>query len=323
METCLGIEAFQPPAGGITLTIGNFDGVHRGHQRIIATARAVAGQLRTPLVAMTFEPHPLAVLAPGRAPPRLTTADEKLHRLRQCGVDICIVARSEPALLGQSAAQFLTQLRERCRPRAIVEGPDFNFGHGRGGSVDTLREFAGPLGFAVHVAETACCPELPGAPAIRSSAIRTALREGNVGAATTMLGRLYRIVGHVGHGAGRGAPLGFPTANLDAIPHLLPQEAVYATIAQLAAGSFRLAAVNIGPQPTFGQTTCRVEAHLLDWSGPLTDQKLGLHFVARLRRQHCFASAQELVAQLRQDVALTRQHAEALHRLAHAEVAPL
>ena len=317
------IERFTPPPGGITLTIGNFDGVHRGHQRIVQKAREVAADLGTPACALTFEPHPLAVIAPAQAPGRLVTLDEKLHLLGALGVEVCIVMPSEPALLHQPAETFLTSLTARCRPRALVEGPDFNFGRGRAGSVQTLHALADRLGFTVHVIETARCDELPSVPSVHSAAIRAALREGRVDIAQHMLGRPYRIVGTVAPGAGRGGGLGFPTANLDAIPHLLPQQAVYAAVAQLEDDRLHLAAVNIGGQPTFGPGAPQVEAHLLDWDAALRGQRLGLHFLARLRAQTCFSSPGELGAQIQRDVAATRTRAAALSQLRQARPLPL
>lgn len=323
MHVYHGIERYAPPATGITLTIGNFDGVHRGHRSIIDLARGTAAGLGTPVVVMTFEPHPLAIVAPERAPARLVTLNEKVHLLDATGVDVCIVVRSEPALLSQSADEFLEELARHCRPRAIVEGPDFNFGRGRTGSADTLRVWADRLGFSAHVAATTKCTELPGAPAVRSSAIRAALQAGQVDVATAMLGRPYRIVGTVGSGAGRGAELGFPTANLDDVPHLLPQPGVYAAVAQLADGELRLAAVNVGPQPTFGQDAPRVEAHLLEWSQPLRGQRLGLHLLARLRGQTRFREAADLAVQLGRDVAAAREHAALLLALQRSRPLPL
>ena len=323
MEVCHGIDAFIAPPAGTTLTIGNFDGVHRGHRHILNTARQVAGELNTPLVAMTFEPHPMSVVAPSRAPARLVTAEEKTQLLASCGVDVCIVARSEPALLEQSAEEFLDNLVRRCRPRAFVEGLDFNFGRGRTGSVQTLRDAAKRLGFAVHAVDTLRCEELPGSPAVRSAAVRAALRGGRVEVARAMLGRPYRIVGTVGTGAGRGAGLGFPTANLDDIPHAIPGEAVYAAVAELTDGALHLAAVNVGPQPTFDQGMPTVEAYLLDWEGSLVGQRLGLHFIARLRPQQRFAGGDELAAQVQRDVAATRAHSEAPTQIARAPRIPL
>ena len=323
MKVCNGIDTFSPPPGGITLTIGNFDGVHRGHRDIIRTARKAAAESHTPLVAMTFEPHPMAAVAPDRAPARLVTLGEKLSLLSLCGVEACMVVRSEPALLEQSAETFLSNLSRRCRPQVIVEGLDFNFGRGREGSVQTLHDFAPRLGFSVRVVETTRCDELPGAPAVRSSAIRTALSEGRIGAAAAMLGRPHRIVGTVIRGAGRGLSLGFPTANLDGIPHLLPQQAVYAAAAQFEDGTLHLAVVNVGPQPTFGQSTPQVEAHVPNWSGALVGQRLGLHFLAMLREQARFANAAELATQLGRDVAAARAYAGDVQELERRPRIPL
>ena len=265
----------------------------------------------------------MGVVVPSRAPARLVTAEEKMHLLAACGVDVCIVARSEPALLEQSAEEFLDNLVRHCRPRAIVEGHDFNFGRGRGGSVQTLRDAADQLGFTVHAVDTMRCDELPGGPPVRSAAVRAALRDGQVEVARVMLGRPYRIAGIVCKGVGRGTGLGFPTANLSDVPHAIPAEAVYAAVAELADGALHLAAVNVGPQPTFNQGATAIEAHLLDWNGPLVGQRLGLFFLAQLRPQRRFGGAVELAAQLRRDVAATRAHSEALTQFARVPRIPL
>jgi riboflavin kinase/FMN adenylyltransferase len=314
MNTFDGLEEFSPSDRGIVLAIGNFDGVHRGHRRIIAVACGQARALGVPGVVMTFEPHPLVVVAPGRAPARLTTLAEKLALLQATDVDAVIVMRSEPALLNRSPEEFLTLLAERCRPRAIVAGATFNFGRGRQGSAETVRDCSGRFGYTAHVVDLVCA-ELPGGPVVSSSAIRQSLAQGRLEDANAMLGRPYRIVGTVGRGEGRGAPLGFPTANLEAVEHLLPHEAVYAAVAQLEHDEFHMAAANIGPQPTFGQSASRVEAHLLDFSGKLRGRRLGLHLMVKLRGQSRFADAGELAAQLHRDVDRTRSYVSALKQI--------
>ncbi|MFH1746492.1 MAG: riboflavin biosynthesis protein RibF [Planctomycetota bacterium] len=318
-----GITGFTPPPAGITLTIGNFDGLHLGHRRIIAAARAAAADLGTPVVVMTFEPHPLAVLAPRHAPAQLTPLVEKLHLLETAGVDMCIVVRSTPPLLEKSADDFLNDLSTHCRPRAIIEGPDFNFGRERSGTIETLLAFGDRQGCVVQVVAAACCEELSERPVIRSSAIRTAVQAGQVEIARAMLGRPYRIVGRVGSGARRGAGLGYPTVNLEAIEHLLPGQSVYAGLAQLEDNSYHLAAVNVGPQPTFGPGTSCVEAYLLDWTGQVRGQRIGLYFFERLRTQQRFADASGLVAQIQRDVAAVRKHAADLNELASKTALPL
>lgn len=323
MEVCRRLEDFSPPPQGTALTIGNFDGVHRGHERIIAAVREAARPSGAPTVVLTFDPHPLAVLAPERAPARLTTGPEKLHLLARCSVDRVVLIQPDPAFLAQEPEDFLASLVAHCRPRAIIEGPDFNFGRGRAGSIDTLRQHAAQWGYTVQVAPVVRCADLRTHPTISSTSIRQALRDGRVDEANAMFGRPYRIVGVTGHGEGRGATLGLPTVNLDAIPHVLPQEAVYAAAAQLDSGQLCLAAVNIGPQPTFAQMRSRVEAHLLDYAGDLRGRRVGLYFFARLREQVRFANAAALVAQIHQDIAAARTFASHVADLHKTGVQPL
>lgn len=318
-----GIDEFVPTPGGVVLTMGNFDGVHLGHQRLVAAARVSARDLDAPVVVVTFEPHPVAIVAPQRAPARLTTFPEKAALLESLGVDAMLVLRSNRELLDKTAEQFLVELVECCRPRAIVEGPTFNFGRGRKGTVQTLCEHSTRLGFAVTVVNELRSDELSDHPAINSSAIREALRIGRLADANAMLGRPYRIAGLVGRGEQRGVTLGFPTANLDEIPHCLPKEGVYVAVAQLADGSLHLSAVNVGLQPTFAQAEPRVEAHLLDYSGELHGKRVGLHLLARVREQIRFADADQLAGQLRRDVERARTFGAQLSRMSSKRLIPL
>jgi len=311
MQRFSNIDDFVPPAAGIVLTIGNFDGVHLGHQRLLELARQHAGADRRPVVAMTFDPHPLTVLAPARAPARLTTIEERLALLERHGADVAIVLAPEPAILGMAADAFLEWIVARLRPRVFIEGPTFNFGRGRAGSVQTLKEHAARLGYKVEIADELYGRELGGNPPINSTTIRAAINEGRVEDAAVMLGRPHRLVGTVGVGQGRGGPLGFPTANLDGIAQLLPAPAVYAGLAQLDSGELRPAAVNIGSQPTFEQSELRVEAHLIDFDADLRGARLGLHLVAALRGQTKFASVDALKKQIRLDVDRARRLAAA------------
>ncbi len=307
MEVFHGIEHFRPPEQGVALTIGNFDGVHRGHQRLLAAAREPLNGQRLPVIVMTFEPHPACVLTPRRVPPRLAAPAEKLALLAAFGADGVIVLQSRPELFRLAADEFLMRFVEPCRPAHLVEGVSFHFGRGRTGTVETLRDYARRRGWALTILEEISCPETPGNPPISSSAIRELIRAGRVEHAAAMLGRLHRIVGRVGHGESRGARLGFPTANLEEIPQLVPGHGVYAAVARLSNGAAHLAVVNVGPQPTFDQLTPRVEAHLLDFSGRLNGQMLGLYFLRRLRDQIRFADPVELAGQIGRDTALTRE----------------
>lgn len=306
MDILQRIEDFRPPPQGVALTIGTFDGVHRGHVAVVAKARDLAQTFGGVSVAITFEPHPLAILAPERNPERLTTAAERAALLRR-QVDVVITLPTTRELLSNSAETFLRDFLLPCRPRVIVEGPDFHFGKDRQGSARTLRAGGHAHGFAVHEVSEQFADELPDRPPIRSSLVRDFLKSGDIGrAAGMLLGRAYRIVGRVGNGQGRGAKLRFPTANLDAIPHLIPRHGVYAAYAQTQQQGSFLAAVNIGPQPTFAQMEARVEAHLLDFDGDLRGQLLGLHLLDLLRDQTRFEGVDALAAQLQRDCDATR-----------------
>ena len=308
MRAFSSLQDYSPPPTGSVVTVGNFDGVHIGHRRVLTIAREQALPSGAEVVAITFEPHPLAILAPHRAPPPLLTAAERIELLERCGADAVITLHSTAPLFSRSAEDFLEWTVARCRPHAFVEGPQFYFGRDRAGSIATLRENAARLGYeAIEVAPVSV-PSLPQFPRASSSAVRRVLGDGDVAAAATLLGRPHRISGQVGHGAGRGAPLGLPTANLEAIPQMTPAPGVYAGVAQLESEQFHLAAVNIGPQPTFGGATERVEAHLLDYAGDLRGQRIAIYLIERLRAQQRFASVDALLDAIRSDIELVRRH---------------
>lgn len=311
MSLIRGIDAYAPPPGGVALTIGNFDGVHRGHVRLIEAARRVGAARGGPVVVLTFDPHPLAILAPQRAPALLTTLAERAALLKDAGADVTIALETNPALLSESAEEFLARIVARLRPFAFVEGPTFNFGRGRAGSIETLRQHASRLGYELVVVEELCVAAQPGAAEINSTAIRAAISAGALRDAAAMLGRPYRISGVVVPGDGRGATIGFATANLDGIPHLLPAEGVYAARATVLSGDapgriVRPAAVNIGGQPTFGQSRARVEAHLIDFAGDLRAREIALDLFERIRGQIRFDGVEALRAALAADVSRTR-----------------
>lgn len=299
---------FAPAPDGVALSIGNFDGVHRGHRALIALAREQArkrGGLRVAVV--TFEPHPLAVLRPEEAPARLTTTAEKVHLLRGCGADDVVILRTDQGLLEWSAERFLREIVDRCRPRVIVEGPTFTFGRGRVGTPAMLEARAAELGYTFCIPREVHADTLPDRPAINSTTVRAALSERRVDRAAALLGRPYRITGRVETGDQRGASLGFATANLGDIPNLLPGHGVYACVAQLEDGRLRRAAVNVGPQPTFDQSGARVEAHLLEFDEVVVGERMGLYFVRHLRLQERFDSVDALRAQLAEDVLQTSE----------------
>ena len=280
------------------VTIGNFDGVHRGHARIVERLIGKAREVGGPAVVFTFDPHPVRLLRPEAAPPPLTWTDRKAQLLDELGVTAVIAYPTDEALLALSPQEFFDKIvRDRLDARAMVEGPNFFFGRGRAGNIDVLGQLCGAAGVSLDVVQ----PLTIGGEYVSSSRVRAAVAAGDVDLARQLLTRPYRIRGMVTHGAGRGAKLGFPTANVSAIDTLLPGEGVYAARAIFSGGTWP-AAVNIGPNPTFGEQTLKVEAHLIGFAGSLYGQPLEIDFLARLRGTQPFASVDQLKQQLACDV---------------------
>ena len=309
MNVIDGLDVYEAPAAGTVISIGNFDGVHLGHRLILRTARQLADDLGVPQVVVTFEPHPLAIIRPEHSPGRLTTHSERLALIADNGADATIVIRSTPEFFALTADEFAALLCERCRPRLVVEGPTFNYGKDRAGSVDTLRAHGWRHGFEVGVVERVLAEELPGRPEVNSSTVRRALSEGRVADAAVMLGRPHRLAGRIGRGYGRGTGLGVPTANLDHVPQLLPANAVYAGVAQIDDGRAFPSAVNIGGQPTFAEQQPAVEAHLIDFAGDVRGRRVGVYLLERLRPQREFNGAAELAEQIGRDIDAVRRAA--------------
>ena len=283
------------------LAIGNFDGVHLGHARIIERLVAAAREVDGPAVVLTFDPHPAWLLRPDKMPPPLTWTERKAELLGKLGVDAVVAYPTDMALLELSPQEFFEEII--CRKldaRAIVEGPNFFFGHDRRGNIEVLGELADGAGIGLTIVEPY---ELDG-EYVSSSRVRRLVAEGDVAAARGMLSEAYRIRGLVTHGSGRGAKLGFATANVDAIDTLVPGEGVYAGRAW-AEGQVWPAAVNIGPNPTFGESVHKVEAHLVGRTEPLYGQTLEVDFWERLRDIQPFESPEALVAQIDRDVKAT------------------
>lgn len=285
------------------LTIGNFDGVHRAHQQLLAQAGLFSSTAGAPVTVMTFEPHPLTVIAPQRAPLRLSLMEQKLSRLEQAGAESVVIARPEPALLGMEASDFVRNvIRDMFRPTHVVEGPSFGFGHKRRGTPELLQEMGPDCGFEAHILEPLKL-EIDGERLmVSSSVVRKLLLEGKVRRAAMCLGSPYCLRGKVVEGARRGRTIGFPTANLESLGQMVPGAGVYAGRCRVD-GTLFAAAVSIGTNPTFDGESLRVEAHLLEFDGDLYGRVLDLEFIHFLRAQRKFSSAEELVDQLHKDVA--------------------
>lgn len=306
---------------GVVLTIGNFDGVHRGHQAILAAGRRHADRAGTRLVVMTFHPHPAAILSPSASPPMLSPFSERLRWLEMAGADTVVVVESRPDFFAMSADQFVQDVvLTRFRPVAMVEGESFGYGHKRQGDVHTLMAAGRHHGFEVEIVRPIriALGGHPGA-VISSSLVRQLLRSGTVDQAALCLGRPYALFGSVEHGSQRGRTLGFPTVNLNAAGLLIPAEGVYAGRAcQVSPGSAQgkcdsgaprsvPAAISIGYCPTFDGQQLLIEAHLLDFHGDLYGRTLRIEFLDWLRGQKSFESKEALCEQIQIDVEMTRR----------------
>jgi riboflavin kinase/FMN adenylyltransferase len=293
-------DAPPPEVRGGVVAVGNFDGVHRGHAALIAAARQLD---RGAVVAASFDPHPLVLLAPDKYQPPLTTVPDRARLLHAVGADHVVILQTTPELLALSPeAFFATIVRGALAARGLVEGFNFRFGKGRAGSNDTLRTLCAAADTEFREVPAFA---LGGRP-VSSSRVRDALLSGDVAGAAELLGRPYRVSGSVGTGARRGRTIGFPTANLERIETLVPAEGVYAVSVMTDARSFAGAA-HIGANATFGETARTVEVHLLDFAGDLYGQTLAVGFVARLRGTQKFETVDALVEQMRRDVADARR----------------
>ena len=284
------------------VTIGNFDGVHLGHARIVQRLLRRARRVGGAAVVFTFDPHPSQILRPGRAPTPLCWTDRKAELLGQLGAEAVVAYPTDMDFLSLDAQAFFDRIvRGRLDARAVVEGPNFLFGRNRKGDIGLLGELCRRSGVELEVVE----PVRLGGRIVSSSWIRKLLAAGKIEAARQMLIQPHRIRGRVVRGAARGMKLGYPTANIEPVDVLLPGEGIYAARA-VADGSQWPAAVSIGPNPTFGEARLKVEAHLVGYEGSLYDQTIEVDFLARLREIVRFDSVDALVAQMARDVALTR-----------------
>lgn len=284
------------------LTIGAFDGVHRGHQALITGIVARARATDRLAAVITFHPHPVVALAPQRAPRYLTTPGEKIALLEGLGVDLTVLLPFERQVAAMSARDFMAMVVRHLRVRELWVGPDFGLGRNREGNVARLRELGQDLGYDLHVVEP-----VGGSHAFSSSRIRELLTQGRVDEAALQLGRYPSLSGEVVTGARRGHNLGFPTANLEVRPErAVPADGVYAVFALL--GSERYQAVaNVGVRPSFDNGGRTVETHILDFDQDIYGCDLVVEFVARLRDERRFERIDDLVTQIRHDSEAARR----------------
>lgn len=295
-DTELGVQH----AEGAVVTVGTFDGVHRGHHDILRRLVDRAAAASLPSVVITFDPHPLDVVNPAAAPPLLTLLDEKLERIAAAGVSCVAVLPFTPALAAYEAEHFVDEiLVRRFRVHDLLVGYDHGFGRGRMGDADVLRALGAARGFSVSVLDPVHTPD---GHAISSTAIRRAVAGGDLHRAELGLGRPYSVQGTVVHGDQRGRTIGYPTLNLSPVPErkLLPPDGVYAVRVTLPEGRFG-GMLNLGPRPTFGDAGRRIETHVFDASHDWYGAPVRLDFVARLRETRPFSGLDALKAQLADD----------------------
>lgn len=297
------------------ITIGNFDGVHRGHQAILDAARELATQSDARVLALTFDPVPIAVLRPGECPPHLGTIDQRIAALKHAGVDDVVVLKPTKDLLSHEAPQFIADLIEQHHAIGFVEGEDFRFGSKRSGDMTMLAKMGEQQGFAVKALPRVEIPMSDHSVApISSSLVRWLVGRGRVEDAADCMGRPFELQGQIVQGEQRGRTIGVPTANLDPTSWqglIAPMDGVYAGTVTLNPGTSqektpRPAAISVGVKPTFGQDQLNIEAHLIDYKTEHPDALYGtpatFRFARWVRDQYPFPGVNELTEQLRRDI---------------------
>jgi len=286
------------PQGETLLTIGVFDGVHAGHRYLLKKLQERAAERNLLSGVVTFSPHPQSVLHPRSQLPWLTSLDDRVGAFRKLGVNIVSVLTFTPKVARLSAREFISLIKENLGMRGILVGPDFALGKGKEGNIDLLRSLGCEMGFSVDVIP----PFKINGEIVSSTLIRRALAEGDMGKVKNLMGRYFYLEGKVITSEKRGRVLGFPTANLDIKPQqALPENGIYATIAQVEGGHFP-SATNVGVRPTFGTGEETVETHLLNYKGNLYGKDMRVEFVQKLRDEQRFSSSEELKTQIEKDI---------------------
>lgn len=307
MEIIRDLEEINTPLKNAVITIGNFDGVHIGHQALFQTVIEKADALEGTAVAMTFDPHPLHVLAPDAHPPVITLAEQKIELIAKTGIDILICIPFTREFASISARSFVVDLLlERLGMRAMVVGQDYSFGRNREGNLALLRQWAHELNFEVLVLDW-----INGASGdiqrISSTQIRELVMDGRMQEARKMLGRPYQIRGVVSGGRNRGGRLlGFPTANIHLQDELCPKQGIYAVTVEHDQRTYQGVA-NIGYSPTFDDQVFSIEVHILDFHQNIYNDSIRVNFILRLRDEIKFDSIDALAKQIHKDVAHARE----------------
>lgn len=299
MEVFVGVENITRPIRNPVLTVGNFDGVHRGHQALFERVKEWAEKLNGESVVMTFYPQPLQLLAPESGPPLITLHEHKIELIAACGIDVTIVIPFTREFSRISAPSFVKDILVRkIGIKAIVVGYDYRFGHGREGDIDYLRQMGEECGFQLDTVSEYRIYET----VVSSTLIRQLIRDGDLREANRLLGRAYEVSGTVVSGRRRGGRLlGFPTANIKLTGQACPRPGVYAVQAEVNGANYGGAA-NLGYNPTFGDDELSLEVHILDFDKDIYGKPIAVRFIDRLRDEQRFSGPEELIQQIRKDV---------------------
>lgn len=288
---------------GVSLTVGNFDGVHLGHRELLRRTVARGREAETIAVALTFIPHPVRFFSPGARFYEITGEEEKIDLIAQTGIDVLVIDAFDGAIGGMWPEEFARQiLARRLRARWVTVGYDFTFGRNRTGSPALLAEVGQELGFEVDVVP----PLLRGGLIVSSTRIRGLLLAGRVREAEELLCRPYRMSGPVVTGAGRGKDMGFPTANVRFSQELVPLPGVYVVEAEVG-GALHRSVASVGFNPTFGENSLGLEVHVMDFHRDIYGEKIAVYFRDRIRDERKYKSVQELVRQIEKDVQYARE----------------
>ena len=304
MQVIFNLNEIKKPLINPVLTIGNFDGVHKGHLALFDKAKDRAKAIGGQSVVMTFEPHPLKIMRPENGPQLITHTGQKLELIEKAGIDVIICVSFDRDFAAIPARDFIdTILVKKIGIKEIVVGYDYTFGHNREGDINLLRELGNDFGFVVHLVG----PVEIDHTLVSSTSIRRLVQEGRLAEAKVLLGRDFEVQGTIVKGRNRGGRLlGFPTANLNPHGELLPKKGVYA-VKMLIDDALYNGVTNVGVNPTFGDTGLTVETHVLDYSGDLLGKTIKVHFIKRLRDEKAFKSLEELSDQIAQDIAQARE----------------
>lgn len=298
MQVFHGLEVVEGKLKNPAITIGNFDGVHRGHQALFQKVKQWAEQLNGQSAVMTFDPHPLQVLFPKKAPTFITSHSKKLDLIAACGIDATIVIPFDHEFSQMSAREFVEiVLVEKIGVKAIIVGHDYRFGHSREGNIAFLRQLGDQHGFKVDTVSGIKINDT----VVSSTAIRHMIVSGDISKANKLLGRYFEVSGAVIAGRKRGITLGFPTANIRMPALTSPRTGVYAIEAEVDGKTYGGAA-NLGYNPTFGDTDLSLEAHLFDFNQDIYGKQITIRFIDRLRDELRFSGADELAVQIGKDV---------------------